>query len=101
MQVEEEQGIGVYEDDRTGLNVEDEEEEFCDLLQWSHESSLPVSMTIVTFCGGVPTVSETVRLTLCRKGSLSGDLRTDPGGITWVLRGRIRAGFSEEQSSEY
>lgn len=83
------------------MNVEDEEEEFCDLLQWSHESSLPVSMTIVTFCGGVPTVRETVRLTLCRKGSLSGDRGTDSGGITWVLRGKIRAGFNEKQSNGF
>lgn len=33
-------------------------------LHWSHESSLPVSRTMVTFCGGVPTVRETVRVTL-------------------------------------
>jgi hypothetical protein len=48
-----------------------------------------------TFCGGVPTVRETIRLTLWWKGSLFGDLGTDPEGITWVLSGRISI-FGEE-----
>lgn len=34
------------------------------VLQWSQESSLPVSRTMVTCCGGVPTESVTVRDTL-------------------------------------
>lgn len=65
------------------------------MLQCSQESSLPVSITMETFCGGVPTVRDTVRLTLWWKGSLFGDLGTDPEGITWVLSGRISI-FGEE-----
>lgn len=39
--------------------------EFVDVeLQCSHDSSLPVSRTIVTFCGGEPTDKDTVKVTL-------------------------------------
>jgi hypothetical protein len=37
---------------------------FGSFLQRSQESSLPVSRTIVMFCGGVPMVREAVRVTL-------------------------------------
>lgn len=43
-----------------------------DFLQLSHESSLPVSSTIVAFCGGEPTEMVIVRVTLCWKESLLG-----------------------------
>lgn len=58
-------------------------------LQWSHESSLPVSRTMVTCCGGEPTDNRTVRDTLCWKESLFGGRGIEPGGICWALRGKI------------
>lgn len=58
------------------------------VLHFSHESSLPVSRTMVTFCGGVPTERDIVRVTLCLNGSLFGALGKDPNGISWVLRGK-------------
>ncbi|WVZ04711.1 hypothetical protein V8G54_018057 [Vigna mungo] len=60
------------------------------LLQWSHESSLPVSMTMETFCGGVPTVMEIVRLTLWLNRSLLGGLGRYPDGITCDFSGKVR-----------
>lgn len=57
-----------------------------------------MSMTIETFCGGVPTVRETVRVTLWRKGSLLGDLGTYIDGVNWVLRGNTRVSVLEKQS---
>jgi hypothetical protein len=61
-------------------------------LQWSQESSLPVSRTMVTLCGGEPTVSETVKVTLWRKESLFEGFGSDPPcGSVWVLRGNISA----------
>lgn len=59
-------------------------------FECSHESSLPVSSTIVTFCGGVPTERETVRVTLWVNGSLFGD--ENPDEICWVFRGKINNG---------
>ena len=59
------------------------------LLQWSQESSLPVSRTMVTFCGGEPTVSETVRDTLWWNESLFGGFGIDPDDIAWALIGNI------------
>lgn len=59
---------------------------FGSFLQWSQESSLPVSRTMVTFCGGEPTVSETVSVTLWWNESLR------EGVCVCVLRGR-RRGF--------
>lgn len=50
-------------------------------LQRSHESSLPVSRTMVTCCGGEPTLRVTVRETLWWKESLLGDLGRDPVAI--------------------
>lgn len=66
-QTGEEQGIGTYDFEDWELKIEFK---FGDFLQWSQESSLPVSRTIVTFCGGVPTETVTVRVTLWLKGSL-------------------------------
>jgi|EndMetStandDraft_3_1072993.scaffolds.fasta_scaffold1134313_2 hypothetical protein len=60
-QVGEEQGILVYVLEARGLKIE---LKFGSFLQWSQESSLPVSRTIVMFCRGVPAVRETVRVTL-------------------------------------
>lgn len=51
----------MYEEERIGLKMEFK---FGSFLQCSHESSLPVSRTMVTFCGGEPTVSDTVNVTL-------------------------------------
>lgn len=51
-----------------------------------------MSRTMVTLCGGVPTVSETVKVTLWRKESLFEGFGADPPipcGIVWVLRGNI------------
>lgn len=63
--------------------------EFVDVeLQCSHDSSLPVSRTIVTFCGGEPTDKDTVKVTLWWNGSLFGDLGNDPVGISWVFKGK-------------
>ena len=47
-----------------------------------------MSMTMETFCGGVPTVIETVRLTLWWKRSLLGGLGRYPVGITCDLSGK-------------
>ena len=47
-----------------------------------------MSMTMETFCGGVPTVMETVRLTLWWKRSLLGGLGRYPVGITCDLSGK-------------
>lgn len=41
-------------------------------VQWSHESSLPVSRTILMVCGGEPAVRETVSVTSCVKGIFIG-----------------------------
>lgn len=60
------------------------------VLQWSHESSLPVSMTMDMFCGGVPTVMEIVRLTLWWKRSLLGGLGRYPDGITCDFSGKAK-----------
>lgn len=87
LQVGEEQGIGVYETEESGLKVKGL---FGVFLHCSQESSLPVSSTIVTCCGGDPTVSETVRETLWWKESLFGALGRDPDGINFVLRGKSR-----------
>lgn len=86
VQVGEVQGTGEYDVDRTGSNTD---LNFGSFLQWSHESSLPVSNTMVTGCGGVPTRRETERVTLWRKGSLLADLGPDPDGICWVLRANM------------
>lgn len=67
LQTGEVQGIGVYVEEMRGLKMEFK---FGSFLQCSHESSLPVSRTMVTFCGGEPNVSETVKVTLCWKESL-------------------------------
>lgn len=69
------------------------------MLQRSHESSLPVSRTMETSWGGVPTEREAVRETLWWKKSLLGGFGMDPDGIFWVLRGRIM-GFEEEIEKE-
>lgn len=45
---------------------------------------------MVTFCEGVPTARETVRVTLWVKGSLFGALGRDPVEISWVFRGKTR-----------
>lgn len=60
-QVGEEQGILVYVLEARGLKMD---VKFGSFLQRSQESSLPVSRTIVMFCGGVPMVREAVRVTL-------------------------------------
>lgn len=62
------------------------------MLHCSHESSLPVSRTMVTFCEGVPTARETVRVTLWVNGSLLGALGRDPVEISWVFRGKTSIG---------
>lgn len=59
------------------------------MLHCSHESSLPVSRTMVTFCGGVPTERETVRVTLWVKGSLFEALGRDTVESSCVFRGKI------------
>jgi hypothetical protein len=47
---------------------------------------------MVTLCGGEPTVSETVKVTLWRKESLFEGFGSDPPcGSVWVLRGNISA----------
>lgn len=66
---------------------------FGSFLQWSHESSLPVSRTMVTLCGGEPTVSETVSVTLCWNESLREEgigMETEPCGCVCTFRGKIR-----------
>ena len=60
-QVWEEQGISLYVLEAIGLKIE---LKFGSFLQWSQESSLPVSRTIVMFCRGEPAERETVRVTL-------------------------------------
>ncbi|GER28589.1 mannose-binding lectin superfamily protein [Striga asiatica] len=79
VQVADEHETGEYVEERVGSNAG----RFAQVvLHWSHESSLPVSSTMVTFCGGVPTDRETVRVTLWVNWSLF--------GISRVLRGRAR-----------
>lgn len=56
-----------------------------------------MSRTMVTVCGGEPTVSETVKDTLWWKESLLEGLGTDPEGRTCVLRGNITAGVEAKQ----
>lgn len=91
VQMGEVHGVGVYEEERSGLKIVFFVFVF-GFLQWSHESSLPVSRTMVTLCGGVPTVSETVNVTLWRNKSLRGEANceTRPCGSVWVLRGNMR-----------
>ena len=93
LQTGEVHGVGVYEEDSFGLNVEFK---FGYFLQWSQESSLPVSRTMVTLCGGDPTVSETVKVTLCLKGSL----REGGLGSVWVFRGNMRRDCGEDERDE-
>lgn len=59
------------------------------LRQWSQESSLPVSSTMMAGCGGVPAETETVRETLWWKESLFGGRGRDWEGICLALRGRM------------
>lgn len=59
VQVGDEQVTGEYDEERVGSNPVGDV-----LLQRSHESSLPVSMTMETFCGGEPTERDTERLML-------------------------------------
>lgn len=82
MQTGEEHEIGLYEDECIGSYVKSC---VCVFLQWSHVSSLPVSSTMMTGCGGDPTVSLTVRVTLWLNESFLGG----PGAICWILRGKI------------
>lgn len=57
-----------------------------------------MSRTMVTSCGGDPTVRETVRVTLWWKESLFGGFdRGLPDEIRFVLRGRMRIFFVEER----
>ena len=61
-------------------------------LQCSQESSLPVSRTMVTLCGGEPTVSVTVKVTLWWKEILLvgfSRFGAKPCGSVWVLRGNM------------
>ncbi|PON45808.1 hypothetical protein PanWU01x14_255890 [Parasponia andersonii] len=95
----EEQGTGEYEEEASGSKTE---LRFGDFLQWSQESSLPVSRTMVTVCGGDPMVNETVNVTLWRKESLLEGFGADPdcGGGAWSFSGRMRVlveGEEEEQ----
>lgn len=62
LQIGEVHGVGVYEEEWRGLKLEFEFGIF--FWQFNHESSLPVSRTIVMFCGGEPMVNETVKVTL-------------------------------------
>ncbi|KAL9332531.1 hypothetical protein ACSQ67_002141 [Phaseolus vulgaris] len=67
--------------------------------RWSHESSLPVSRTMVTLCGGVPTVSETVKVTLWWNESLREEgvgTETNPCESVWDIRGNMRGPWGEE-----
>jgi len=113
-------GAVVYEDESRGLKVEFR---LGSCLQWSQESSLPVSRTMVTFCGGEPTVSETVSVTLCWKESLregvcdcvcvfrdsrSGFCVCDEERHVWICRrrkrrgrGRKREDLEEAMNGEY
>lgn len=78
------------EEEERGWNEWPEEE-----LQRSHESSLPVSRTMETFCGGVPTERETVRETLWWKSSLLDGRERGSGAESFcVLSGKITASFS-------
>ena len=58
-------------------------------LQCSQESSLPVSRTMVTLCGGEPTVSVTVKVTLWWKEILFEGFETNPCGGVWILSGNM------------
>lgn len=69
LQVLEAQGTGLYEVERKELNHNGVVGVF---LHLSHESSLPVSSTTVTGCGGDPTVNVTVKETLWWNDSLLG-----------------------------
>ncbi|PON61003.1 LOW QUALITY PROTEIN: hypothetical protein TorRG33x02_283130 [Trema orientale] len=91
----EEQGTGE-EEEASGSKTE---LRFGDFLQWSQESSLPVSRTMVTVCGGDPTVNETVNVTLWRKESLLEGFGADPdcGGGAWSFNGRMRVLVEEEE----
>lgn len=93
LQVGEVHGSGAYDLDLSGSNTEFKPGVF---LQWSHESSLPVSNTIDTGCGGVPTKRVTVKVTLWWNGSLLVDLANEPGWIFCVFRGRIREEEEED-----
>lgn len=61
VQTGEEQGTGVYDVECSGSYDNGVVGVF---LQCSHESSLPVSSTMMTGCGGDPTVRVTVKETL-------------------------------------
>ena len=73
------------------------------MAQWSQESSLPVSRTMVTLCGGDPTVNVTVNVTLCRNESLL-LVGIEPLGVAWILSGKMRCcvggGFGGERERE-
>ncbi len=58
-------------------------------LQCSQESSLPVSRTMVTLCGGEPMVSVTVKVTLWWKEILFEGFETNPCGSVWILSGNM------------
>lgn len=85
LQTGEEQGMAEYEEEARGLKME---RRFGDFLQWSQESSLPVSRTMVTFCGGEPTERETVKVTLWWKESLFEEGLG--AGSVWVFKGKNR-----------
>lgn len=102
LQVCEEQGILVYVLEARGLKMD---VKFGSFLQRSQESSLPVSRTIVMFCGGVPMVREAVRVTLWWNKSLpvvfeellEKSLRVEIWWLFWILRGNIIGDWFEEK----
>lgn len=101
LQIGEVHGVGVYDEERSGLKMEFK---FGSFLHWSQESSLPVSRTMVTLCGGEPTVSETVKVTLCWKESLREEeeeglvgTETEPCGSVWSFKGNMRGVCGEDE----
>lgn len=77
MQMGDVQGIGVYEVECKGSYDKGVVGVF---LQWRYGSSLPVSSTMMTGCGGEPTVSVMVKETLWLKDSFLEGFVRDPDG---------------------
>lgn len=86
MHVGEEQGIAEYEEETRGLKIKGVVGVF---LQWTQESSLPVSSTMTTCCGGDPIERETVSETLWWKATLFGGFEAEIDGVFLAMRGRI------------